>query len=118
MARHDVVSLHHDGLRTEADPSDLDAEAGRLAAASIDPGVAAAAGWFRDRAAERGDAVAAARFDRILAGVPAVLDVPAVVPVVEISPTGEVDGLRPCRPPTIGSPDCWANWLGTASPGS
>lgn len=67
-ARHDVVRLHHDGLGGRLTAEDLEVEARRLARHSVDPAVAATARWFAARAAERGDAAARTRFERIVAG--------------------------------------------------
>ena len=85
MARHDIVALHHAGLRAEQDAelhSELDAEAGRLARYQVDPGVQASARWFATRAAARGDVIAEARFLKILGGEPWVVPVPAQRPVL------------------------------------
>ena len=98
MARHDVVALHHDGLRASAlegeeaviAAAELDAVAAHLAASSVDPAVSASAKWFRDRAAERGDVRAATRFDTILAGGRVATPVPSVRPSVSIDPDGEL----------------------------
>jgi fatty acid synthase len=88
-ARHDVVALHHAGLGGSVPAEQLDAEAARLARHVVDPGVRASAAWFAGRADARGDAAAADRFRRILAGGAWSVPLQPTIPTLEI-----VDGER------------------------
>lgn len=97
-ARHDVVRLHHDGLRGDQDPAVLDEEAARLSRHVGDRAVRASAERFRRAASERGDAAAAARFERLLEGSGWSPPVPATRPGLEV-----VDGAR--RPVELDATD-------------
>jgi fatty acid synthase len=82
-ARHDMVSLHHRGMRPHEDGCDLDAEAVRLARFVGDPGVAAAAAYYRGHAAARGDMEAEHRFGQILTGAAGGMAVPSTGPAID-----------------------------------
>lgn len=85
-ARHDVVALDHASRRGGMAAAALDAEAARLAAFSVDPGVAATAAHVAERARTRGDDATHRRFERILAGDTAPLEVAFVAP--DLDPAG------------------------------
>jgi fatty acid synthase len=84
-ARHDVVALDHASRRGAVAAAELDAEAARLAAFSVDPGVAATAARIAERAGARGDDATRRRFERIVAGDAAPLDVAFVAPDLDAS---------------------------------